>query len=217
MTAPKPSSARLTPRQEEIVQAAMAVVQEEGWANLTVRRLAERLGVTDPALYRHFQGKRELALAIAGRLQRLLLEPVRGIAAETAVPVRLRVERILRHHLDLVLATGGLPVLLIAEASTGDARLAERLRGIMDEYARLLGGLLAELEPPPGADGETAAPEELVLQLIALPAAVALRCRLFPDRKPEPERLRWLMSRHVDRVLALPDAAEPAAGEEEIA
>ncbi len=212
-----PPSARLTPRQEEIVQAAMAVVREEGWAHLTVRRLAERLGVTDPALYRHFEGKGELALAIASRLQRLLLEPVRAIAAESAVPARLRVERILRHHLDLVLATGGLPVLLIAEASTGDARLAERLRGIMEEYARLLGGLLAELEPAGAPGGEPATPDELVLQLIALPAAVALRCRLFPDRRPEPERLRWLMARHVDRVLSPPDAIPPAAGQEEIA
>lgn len=195
---PTPSRPRpLTPRQEEIVEAAIGVVREEGWSSLTVRRLAERLGVTDPALYRHFAGKGELALAIAGRMQASLLGPARAIAADSRLSARKKIERILVHHVDLVLATDGLPVLLIAEAATGDPAMAERLRAIMGEYAAILLGLLAALAPGPAAPS----PRATLIQLLGLPAVVAIQRRLLPELAPSEPELRRLAVRHVRQVL----------------
>ena len=47
----------LTKRQEEIIQVAIRLISEEGIQNLTIRRLAAGVGVTEPALYRHFKNK----------------------------------------------------------------------------------------------------------------------------------------------------------------
>ncbi len=187
----------LTPRQDEIVDAAIAVVREEGWASLTVRRLADRLGVTDPALYRHFAGKGELALAIADRMQIALLGPIRAIAAESKTSPQARIGRILAHHVDLILATDGLPVLLISEAATGDARMADRLRGVMGEYMTILVGLIAAL--PRAADALL--PQETLLQLLGLPAIVAIQRRLMPDHAPTDEAVRRIVACHVRQVL----------------
>jgi len=195
---PDAPPADLTRRQQEIIDAAIAVVREEGWSNLTVRRLADRLGVTDPALYRHFRGKGELALAIADRLQGMLLGPIREIARDPASPPESKIERILTHHVDLILATDGLPVLLMAEAATGDERLAGRLRQIMGEYMATVTGLIAAL---PGRDAESAAPEEVLLQLLGLPAVVALQLRLMPARRLAADRIRATVARHVRQVL----------------
>jgi AcrR family transcriptional regulator len=196
----EPRAPGLTARQEEIVDAAIAEVREEGWASLTVRRLADRLGVTDPALYRHFAGKGALVLAIADRMESLLLPPIRAIAAEPGTPPRSKIERILGHHVDLILATDGLPVLLISEAATGDARMAERLRGIMGEYMAILAGLIAGLTE--GADAPP--PQETLLQLLGLPAVVAIQRRLMPDRALADEAVRALVVRHVRQVLPRP-------------
>lgn len=197
-----------TPRQEEIVDAAIALVHEGGWPHLTVRRLAKRLGVTDPALYRHFAGKGELALAIADRMQALLLGPVRAIAAEPATPPREKIERIVAHHVELLLATDGLPVLLMAEAATGDERLATRLRPVMGEYLATLAGLVAAL---PGRD-RSVRPEEIVLQLVGLPAVVALQRRLLPERGIPGARIRRTLARHLRQVLP----PEPRQRREEV-
>jgi TetR/AcrR family transcriptional regulator, tetracycline repressor protein len=43
-----------------VVRAALALLNEVGLDALTVRQLAERLGVTNPALYWHFKNKQEL-------------------------------------------------------------------------------------------------------------------------------------------------------------
>ncbi len=207
-----PPSLDLTRRQEEFVQAAIELVRAEGWSALTLRRLAARLGVSDPALYRHFAGKGDLALAVAARMRELLLEPVRRLALDPALSPRQRLERMLSHHLDLILATDGLPVLLVAEASTGDAGLAAHLRATVDEYAAHLGACVTAIDEPASsaAAGDWPTAEERVLQLVALPAVIALRCRLqartSSPASPEPARLHRLLRRHVDCVLGETDA-----------
>src|SRR5690606_31346749 len=106
-------------------------------------------------------------------------------------------ERILAHHVELLLATDGLPILLMAEAAIGDERLAARLREVMGEYLATLTGLVAAL---PGRD-RSVRPEEIVLQLVGLPAVVALQRRLLPDRGIAEARIRRTLARHLRQVL----------------
>jgi AcrR family transcriptional regulator len=54
----------LTPRAQEIVAAARAILEAEGSDALTMRRIAERLGMRAPSLYKHFPDKQTLEAAI---------------------------------------------------------------------------------------------------------------------------------------------------------
>jgi AcrR family transcriptional regulator len=54
----------LTPRGREIVAAARELLEKEGAGALTMRRLAERLGIRAPSLYKHLPGKAALEAAI---------------------------------------------------------------------------------------------------------------------------------------------------------
>ena len=49
---------------EQITHAAVALLDEVGIDQFTTRRLAERLGVQQPALYWHFKNKREILDAV---------------------------------------------------------------------------------------------------------------------------------------------------------
>lgn len=51
-------------RVDEIARAARSIVEEEGVDALTMRHLAERLGVRAPSIYKHFHSKRELEAAV---------------------------------------------------------------------------------------------------------------------------------------------------------
>jgi AcrR family transcriptional regulator len=55
---------RLTPRAREIVAAARELLDEEGPSGLSMRRLAQRLGIRAPSLYKHLPDKRALENAI---------------------------------------------------------------------------------------------------------------------------------------------------------
>ena len=50
------------PAKREILRAAMKLFSERGFAATSIRDIAEESGYTNPALYKHFAGKEELAL-----------------------------------------------------------------------------------------------------------------------------------------------------------
>ena len=52
-------------KREQVVRVALPLLDEVGLDGLTVRRLAERLGVQNPALYWHFKNKQALLDAMA--------------------------------------------------------------------------------------------------------------------------------------------------------
>ena len=60
-----------TPRQkargtsrEHIIDVSRAIIEDEGLEHLTIRRIAETINRTQPAVYQHFTGKDEILTAI---------------------------------------------------------------------------------------------------------------------------------------------------------
>jgi AcrR family transcriptional regulator len=83
---------RLTPRAREIVAAARDLLDEHGAEALTMRRLADRLGIRAPSLYKHLPDKAALEAAViatgledlAGELEAAVesaVEPLPALAA----------------------------------------------------------------------------------------------------------------------------------------
>lgn len=70
----------LTPRATEIVAAAAELLESEGPAAMTMRRVADELGIRAPSLYKHLPGK--------GSLEALVVE-VGMVAAGTALHAAL--------------------------------------------------------------------------------------------------------------------------------
>ncbi len=62
---------------EQVVRAALGLLDEVGLDELTMRRLAERLGVQAASLYRHVRDKQELLVLLADEItaEMPLLEP----------------------------------------------------------------------------------------------------------------------------------------------
>lgn len=54
----------LTKRQNEIVQESIRLISEGGVQNFTMKALAAKLKVTEPAIYRHFSSKQDIFLAM---------------------------------------------------------------------------------------------------------------------------------------------------------
>ncbi|MEO6989825.1 MAG: TetR/AcrR family transcriptional regulator [Aquihabitans sp.] len=59
------STERAPLQREAIIANTRALISEDGLDQLTLRRLASRLGVTAPALYGHFEDKADLLRALA--------------------------------------------------------------------------------------------------------------------------------------------------------
>ncbi|MFF4168755.1 TetR/AcrR family transcriptional regulator [Streptomyces sp. NPDC001744] len=86
-------------RERLIVATARELAERQGWDAVTTRRLAERIEYSQPVLYSHFRGKREIigavALEGAGEMAVLL-----RAAASAADGPRARAAALARAYLD---------------------------------------------------------------------------------------------------------------------
>jgi len=60
----------ITERQQEIIETALGLINEKGIQGLTIKNLSKRLDITEPAIYRHFENKIQILIALLDLLKR---------------------------------------------------------------------------------------------------------------------------------------------------
>jgi len=187
-----------TPRQEEILDRTMELVREAGLVNLTMKKVAERVGFTEPALYRHFPNKQALVLGLLGRLEGLLIPPIEEMAGREDLPPVERLEGIVLHHLRLILKTDGLPFLILAEASAaGDEVVIGKMQEVM---GRMRGAMDRVFDRIPEVPGEPP-PRRMALPLVGFSIATAVQRRMMPMMSLPDEETLELARFLVRRIL----------------
>jgi AcrR family transcriptional regulator len=85
-------------RERLIVATARELAEQQGWDAVTTRRLAERIEYSQPVLYSHFRGKREIIGAVALQGSTELAVAVRAATAAVDGP-RARVAALAHAYL----------------------------------------------------------------------------------------------------------------------
>lgn len=86
-------------RERLILATARELAEQQGWEAVTTRRLAERIEYSQPVLYSHFRGKREIIGAVALDGATELAAALRAAASAADGP-RARVTALARAYLD---------------------------------------------------------------------------------------------------------------------
>ncbi|MEV6264809.1 TetR/AcrR family transcriptional regulator [Streptomyces sp. NPDC051784] len=86
-------------RERLIVATARELAEQQGWNAVTTRRLAERIEYSQPVLYSHFRGKREIIGAVALEGAAELAVALRAATSAVGGP-RARVTALARAYLD---------------------------------------------------------------------------------------------------------------------
>ncbi|MET8751925.1 TetR/AcrR family transcriptional regulator [Streptomyces sp. NPDC004667] len=128
-------------RERLILATARELAEQQGWDAVTTRRLAERIEYSQPVLYSHFRGKREIIGAVALEGAAEMAAALRASASAADGP-RARVASLARAYLGF----------------------AERNPAVYDAMFRLDGGLAFAREdtPEPLKDAFAALLESLV-------------------------------------------------------
>lgn len=103
-----------TPRRQEIVAAALLLLESQGLDGVTMRAVAGQLGIQGPSLYKHLSGKRELEIALISEGFRDSAEHLRAAVAGSRQPLRdvaaaYRAWALRRPHLYRLMTDGPLP------------------------------------------------------------------------------------------------------------
>lgn len=58
-----------TDRQTEIMETTLNLISKKGIQGLTLKNISKKIGISEPAIYRHFASKTEILLAILGNFE----------------------------------------------------------------------------------------------------------------------------------------------------
>ncbi|MET3720559.1 MULTISPECIES: TetR/AcrR family transcriptional regulator C-terminal domain-containing protein [unclassified Arthrobacter] len=166
---PAPSIPRLRLNRDRVLQAAVELADEIGLEALSMRRLAEELGVVPMALYKHVANKEELLDAMVEVIVKEIDPPISSTDWKTAVRLRIISARqvLMRHpwaRAVLESRTNHTPTVLDYMESTIGMFLAggfsvDLTHHVMHALGSRMWGFTQELFNQPTSSGSAAAAE----------------------------------------------------------
>ncbi len=133
-------------RQAALLREAARLFAARGFDGVSLEDLGASVGVTGPAIYRHFSSKRALLGAILVRVSEELLDGGRTVEEETPDPTE-RLDRLIAFHVDFALS--GADVIRVHDRELGSLSDADRrtVRTLQRTYVALWVDVLAQLHP----------------------------------------------------------------------
>ncbi|MBT9475117.1 TetR/AcrR family transcriptional regulator [Polaromonas sp.] len=148
-------------RQAGLVEAALALAAQRSPAGITTGDLAQAVGITQGAVFRHFASKEAVWLAALDWASDTLMARLNA-AASTAPGPLAALQAVFIAHVDFVMAYPGVPRVIFQELQQAeDTPLKARVRSLMQQYRALLMALLQQAHQQqllaPGTDLQAAA------------------------------------------------------------
>jgi len=75
----------LTPRQQEILNASLKVIDRDGLKGFTMKNVAGQIGVTDAAPYKHFPDKGAILRALTAMFKAAKLDDLEALRLDLAL------------------------------------------------------------------------------------------------------------------------------------
>jgi AcrR family transcriptional regulator len=167
-------------RKGEILDTALALAFEGGPNRVTTVAIAERLGLTQPAIYRHFRSKADLWAAITDKLG---AEIAANIARAEAIegPALDKLTALVLGHLDLIQRTPALPEIMLArDPNSADAIVRVSMQARMAAFQKALAGFCATAQADGALRGDIDA-RDLTALIMGVLQSLVLRLVLARD------------------------------------
>ncbi|MDX9957984.1 MAG: TetR/AcrR family transcriptional regulator [Spirochaetia bacterium] len=127
-------------RQKEIVAAVFNLISDHGIQELTIKKIAQSVGVSEPAIYRHFQSKSDILAAVVDEMiahRNTTFARVSGNSASTTLASFFTVQAMLFEDMP------ALTIMLFPEdLFRNDSVLLARILGMMKETLDRIHALL---------------------------------------------------------------------------
>ena len=129
-------------RQRQIIEAARNLITTRGMESVTIDAIAEEVGLTEGAIYRHFASKRQILSLLVDDIERNLLETVEGAQTQGSLALE-SLAHIMEAHLSDVEGRRAVSFIVIAEAMGFDGTgLASRVSLMFTRYLELIQAVL---------------------------------------------------------------------------
>ena len=125
-------------RRSQIVNAAIHLITTKGMEFVTIDAIADEVGLTEGALYRHFTSKRQILTSVIDEIERNLLQTVETAKQHGSNSLQ-SLEFILEYHLSDVESRRAASFIIISEAIGFDGiGLSPRVSLMLTRYLQFL-------------------------------------------------------------------------------
>ena len=137
-----------TPRQREFIAAAARLFSARGYHSVGINEISAELGLSGPAIYRHYPSKEALLIAVLDEAITSHLDEVRDIVSSGSTP-RESLDAIVDHHINFAygetenIVTWRTEFRSLPTADRHRLRYLQRLR--TEEWVRTVGSLRPDL------------------------------------------------------------------------
>lgn len=133
-------------RQAALLREAARLFADHGFNGVSLEDLGTAVGVSGPAIYRHFANKQAVLGAILTGVSRSLLDGGRAVLAEAGT-AEVVLTRLVEFHVDFAL--GGADVIRVQDRDLENLSDDDRhtVRRLQREYVEIWVGVLADIHP----------------------------------------------------------------------
>jgi AcrR family transcriptional regulator len=160
-------------RRQQIAEAALELVANQGLRRLSVAAVARRVGLAPSGIYRHFKNKDEILDAVLDRVEGRLLDNVEAARQENADPLDC-LNGVLMRHIRFIREGRAIPRMIFSDdVHVGNPRRRERVLQIFTRYAGQVGQIV-RLGQSQGRIRPDLDPQTIAMMLfgIVLPAGI---------------------------------------------
>ncbi|NOZ73917.1 MAG: TetR/AcrR family transcriptional regulator [FCB group bacterium] len=119
-----------TARQNQIIQESIQLIAQKGIQGLTIKNISRAIGISEPAIYRHFENKNDIILGIISVLKDTTGENFQSGSADRNTIELLKT--MIHRHTERFIANPSLTAIVFAEEIfTNDSLLREPIRNLM--------------------------------------------------------------------------------------
>ena len=131
-------------RRRDVVAAVLALARERGPDAITTQAIADWIGITQGAIFRHFPDKEAIWLAVICWVRESLRAVFADAVRKTDSPLA-KLERAFLAHVGFLAENGGVPRVMFHELQyPGDSPVRAEVRAMVTEYRRRLAQLFAQ-------------------------------------------------------------------------
>ncbi len=131
-------------RKKQIKRAVLAIISGKGLDKLSIKNLANEVGLSEGALYRHYKSKKDIIMDIVDDVYANLVINQRT-DAHNDLPPRVKLFNFFCNHITYLIENKGVTILLFSEAAHyGDSELKKKLLKVLKEQNEILKEIVSE-------------------------------------------------------------------------
>jgi len=130
-------------RKKQIISHTIAIIGDLGLQGLTTAVIAKRCGITEAAIYRHFENKEAILTSVVNFIGERLLFVLNKIISEDISPLQ-KLNTIFQTHLDHIETNKGIPKIIYTTEVHVNEKLRQILFKIVETYIDKISAILKD-------------------------------------------------------------------------